>query len=76
MNFPLINFLSPPLSHKISSVSDFEFDVCGIMNGDHFEMRTDFNKFLKFKEGRGKKIEDGERDLCHEMCIKQIEYTS
>jgi hypothetical protein len=42
--------------------------------GDHFEMRTDFNKFLKIKRSGGGG--DEERDLCHEMCRKQIEYTS
>lgn len=34
---------------EISSVSDFEFDVCGIMNRIICEMRTDFNKFPKIK---------------------------
>lgn len=49
-NFPLPPHQAPNGRHdEISSVSDFEFDVCGIMNRIICEMRTDFNKFPKIK---------------------------
>lgn len=43
--------------HEISSVSDFEFDVCGIMNRIICEIQADFNKFPKFKEHQAEEEE-------------------